>query len=275
MGELLICHEAIAAMPFYVEEAGINLYSMEELCYYIAGNTYLLGDSFMGEELCTWIEHQMGLYKLAEDLRSIHSISEFAEAILKDTGYYSAKEREEIISAIRQMEEKTDFECKKLRADLLMENRKYISAIYEYRKLLDSEDPGKSGAVLTAAIWYNLGTAYARLFLFQEAVRCYEKSYELNPLKEAVRAVLLCCLCAHDEQEFLSRAQAHYVDETGREELRKEYIQAQNGEAMEAFRNRRAEIMGLEEAGEKLRAKQAVTDMIFGWKEEYRKSSRM
>lgn len=71
MGELLFCHEPIAALPYYVEGIGINLYSMEELCYYIMGNTYLLDNSFMSEELCTWVEKQMGLYKLAEQLRDI------------------------------------------------------------------------------------------------------------------------------------------------------------------------------------------------------------
>lgn len=35
MGELLLCHETIAALPYYIEETGINIYSMEELSYYI------------------------------------------------------------------------------------------------------------------------------------------------------------------------------------------------------------------------------------------------
>ena len=56
MGELLLCHETIAALPYYIEETGINIYSMEELSYYISGNVYLLDHSFMCESLCTWVE---------------------------------------------------------------------------------------------------------------------------------------------------------------------------------------------------------------------------
>ena len=59
MGELLLCHETIAALPYYIEETGINIYSMEELSYYISGNVYLLDHSFMCESLCTWVEKQM------------------------------------------------------------------------------------------------------------------------------------------------------------------------------------------------------------------------
>ena len=51
MGELLICHEPIASLPYFIEGIGQNIYSMEELCYYITGNTYLLDQSFMSEEL--------------------------------------------------------------------------------------------------------------------------------------------------------------------------------------------------------------------------------
>ena len=35
MGELLLCNEAIAAMPYYIEGVSINVYSIEELHYYI------------------------------------------------------------------------------------------------------------------------------------------------------------------------------------------------------------------------------------------------
>ena len=31
MGELLLCNEAIAAMPYYIEGVAINVYSIEEL----------------------------------------------------------------------------------------------------------------------------------------------------------------------------------------------------------------------------------------------------
>ena len=67
MGELLLCHETIAALPYYIEETGINIYSMEELSYYISGNVYLLDHSFMCESLCTWVEKQMHRVELAQD----------------------------------------------------------------------------------------------------------------------------------------------------------------------------------------------------------------
>ena len=95
MGELLLCHETIAALPYYIEETGINIYSMEELSYYISGNVYLLDHSFMCESLCTWVEKQMHRVELAqklrENIRTEGKLSDFVFAILQDTAYCTMK----------------------------------------------------------------------------------------------------------------------------------------------------------------------------------------
>ena len=51
MGELILCSEPIAAMPYYLEGVSLNIYSLEELSYYIMHNTYLIERDFMNEEL--------------------------------------------------------------------------------------------------------------------------------------------------------------------------------------------------------------------------------
>ena len=95
-------------------------------------------------------------------------------------GYYDKKEILEILQVIAEMEEKSDFECNKIRADRLLEKGKYYSSIYEYKRILDSPDLAGQNAVLEGNVWHNLGTAYARLFLFEAAAKCYEKAYALN-----------------------------------------------------------------------------------------------
>ena len=71
MGELLLCNEAIAAMPYFIEDVSLNLYSLEELSYYMMNNVYLIDRDFMNEELCTWISSEVKLPKLAAKLREI------------------------------------------------------------------------------------------------------------------------------------------------------------------------------------------------------------
>ena len=34
MGELILCSQQLAAMPYYIENVSLNVYSLDELCYY-------------------------------------------------------------------------------------------------------------------------------------------------------------------------------------------------------------------------------------------------
>lgn len=46
MGELILCRQSIAANPYFIEDGALNVYSLEELSYYIAHNVYLLNAEF-------------------------------------------------------------------------------------------------------------------------------------------------------------------------------------------------------------------------------------
>ena len=130
MGELLLCKEPIAAMPYYIEGISWNVYSLEELCYYVENNTYLLERDFMTEELCTWIGKEVNNFILAEKLRDIMrmngKLSEFVQTLLETCGYCPRDVVQEIVAILREMEEKSDFECNKMRADRLLEKEKYM-----------------------------------------------------------------------------------------------------------------------------------------------------
>ncbi len=68
MGELILCKKPIAAKPYFIEETSLNVYSLEELSYYIYHNTYLLNQDFNSKELCQWIGHELGEKDLAKQL---------------------------------------------------------------------------------------------------------------------------------------------------------------------------------------------------------------
>ena len=35
MGELLLCGRELASVPYYIESISLNVYSLEEICYYL------------------------------------------------------------------------------------------------------------------------------------------------------------------------------------------------------------------------------------------------
>lgn len=279
MGELLICNEPIAALPYYIEGISWNVYSLEELCYYIEKNTYLLEKDFMTEELCTWIGKEVKNLTLAEQLRDVMHLdgrlSEFVLTLLVECGYCPRDTIKEIVRIVQEMEEKSDFECNKVRADRLMEKEKYLSSIYEYKRLLDSNEAGEQSKELLGNIWHNLGTAYARLFLFQEAIHCYEKAYDLNSNPESLKEYLMAHRCLRDDSGYELAAQRYQVSEELQKLYREEIIEASFATEAVEFINKLEAVEIMNTGGQKKEYQKAISDIIFNWKEEYRRICRI
>ena len=71
MSELLLCRGKRAVRPYYIASLGINIFSIEELCYLISQNAHTLDHDFMEEELCRFVREQLGLTELADALKEI------------------------------------------------------------------------------------------------------------------------------------------------------------------------------------------------------------
>ena len=98
-----LCQVQQAERPFYIEAIGIYIYSVEELCYYLHENIYLVDQSLLNEKLFEWLRDELGLKKLAKNLQDLmerdESIAGMILPIFKETGYLSA-------SAMREYAEK-------------------------------------------------------------------------------------------------------------------------------------------------------------------------
>ena len=273
MGEILLCNEPIAALPYYIEGISWNVYSLEELCYYIENNPYLIEKDFMTEELCTWIGKEVKNLKLAEQLRDIMRmdglLSEFVLALLVECGYCPRDTIKEIVRIVKEMEEKSDFECNKVRADRLMEKEKYLSSIYEYKRLLESNEAGEQKKELIGNIWHNLGTAYVRLFLFQEAIHCYEKAYQLNNDPESLKEYLCAYRCLRSEETFVRAGRKYQVSDEVLQGIRNEMRIASKSAELEEFNNKLEAIAMMNTSGQKSQYQKAISNLIFEWKEEY------
>ena len=60
MGRVLLCLGRYARNPYFVERAYVNVYSVEELCYCLIRNAYLVDEEIMDENLPDWLERECG-----------------------------------------------------------------------------------------------------------------------------------------------------------------------------------------------------------------------
>ena len=64
----------------------------------------------------------------------------------------------------------------------------------------------ENNPLLVGNVWHNLGTAYAALFLFEEAAECYRQAYRCNENTKSRNARLCALRCMGDEKGFLNAA---------------------------------------------------------------------
>lgn len=194
MGRMWICGGKLAKKPLMIN-ASVSLYSFEELCYYLYHNVESVEESFYNEVLCQWLSAELDMHELASRIRqgleSGKSGGWCMEQILITGGLYSHKQINKTVSVVQSMESTSPGQRAKLRGDRLLKSGKYRKAWLEYQKALEA-DEDKS---FQGRIWHNLGTLYARQFLFEAAGECYKRAYESGQQTKSSEAYLFALTC--------------------------------------------------------------------------------
>lgn len=273
MGELILCNQMLAALPYYMEDISLNIYSLEELSYYIENNTCLLTADFMCEELCSWIEQELAQVELAEMLGTIlkrgRTLSEFVECLLVQTGYCSRESLRKIVATLKEMEQKPAYECCKIRADRYVENQKYVKGIHEYQRYLRMEEAVQEHPALTGDVWHNLGTAYARLLFYEEALDCYRKAYQLNRNARSLEGILFAYQCLQDLEGFHKTAEEYEIPEVERSLLLKRYESAAQAADIMDFDKKLEDVFAAQKEAD---MSQKIAEILEDWKMMYQRN---
>lgn len=216
--QVSVCVGDYAKIPYYVAGLEIPVYSMEELCYCIKENAFLLDTSLMNDVLLEWIDRECGLWELARELHPlVHrqgSLSAFVIMILEYTGFFSSRCIYEVEQVLKQGAGLSSIEKRKSQIDYLIKKKKYLPAIHGYDNLLAKwqENVGETqgeilpGAEVKAAIWYNKGVAYTRLMLYNQAAEAFEEAWQLDRKEEYITAYMAAKRMELSEDEYIGFA---------------------------------------------------------------------
>ena len=217
MNKPILCIGTYAQTPFHMEKIGRNVYCIEELCYCIVQNAFLIDEESFGEDLFEWIGKECSLVKLADELKGMASkkcsVASLAGTILDYVGYNTRKEIERTESILRDNAGMDIYSKKLARADFLMQSEKYSMAFKEYEFLL-TNTPDLNNE-LRARIEHNEGVMYARLFLFDRAAELFLKAYEDEKNDESYFQYLAALRMKMTHEEYVAfiseNKQAHEV----------------------------------------------------------------
>ncbi|MFV0364247.1 MAG: hypothetical protein ACK5LL_14350 [Suipraeoptans sp.] len=207
MGSLILCHNKRAMHPYEVLRIHKKIYSVEELCYYLCNHLYLIDYTIMNHRLCNWIEAELDMSTLGDELRMIlaknGSVEQFVLSILKFSGIYNQSELNRIEVTLGHLKDSKEIEREKYKADTLFENGEYDTAILIYKSILNKEIDETVPKLFYGKVHANLGSCFGRLFLYKEAAKAYKEAYEITSDKGILRSYLYSSYRAYSEVEYM------------------------------------------------------------------------
>ncbi len=207
MGSLILCHKKRAKQPYEITRVHIHVHTIEELCYYVCNNLYLIDHTFMNRQLCDWLETELELGHLAAELREELSRNctqdQFVISLLKGSMMFSASEINKIQMKLEKLKNQKDVERAKFKADSLMGSREYEDAVLVYQAIVNGNWDDSVSMQFYGHIYACLGTAYGKMFLYEEAASAYKEAYRLCEETDMLKAYLYCCMKSKRPEEYV------------------------------------------------------------------------
>lgn len=217
MGRVILCETVPATTSYIFPNTKIEVFSYEELCYYIYNNIALVSEEYIGVAMFHWIEQELHLPDLADSLRALKEkettdLTDLLTAILTYKEYYTIPEIKEFILQIERMKGLTAPQYRKLQADGFLRYHKYLKAAAIYDEILD-QYPVIGNDKLLAAIYHNRGIAYASNFELEDAMESYRKSYEITGSRQTMYQYLLLMATVKERSDVEVMAKYYQVED--------------------------------------------------------------
>ena len=239
-----VCVGNYATTPYEITGIGQAVYCVEELCFAMKENAYLLDATLMSDVLVDWIADECGLRELSRELYPlVHtkgSLSLFVPMIQENVGFYAPEVIRDVEEVLKKGIRLTNIEKRKSQIDYLVQKKKYVAALRGYGVLLEQwkqwEAEGRElpAGKVKADILHNKGVALSRLMLFSQAAECFLEAYEIQAEEQYFLAYLSAKRMELSEEEYIAFAaglpeayEATLSLERSLEQLRKDFEEQQ------------------------------------------------
>lgn len=234
MSGYILCQTKKAQRPYFIENISMNIYSIEELCYYLYHNLYLADHTVFNEELCSWLRDELGLEhlsaKLRQNLERNADVEEMIYPLFKEINYLTYEEMKGFNSRLAALGKERLAVRMKRKGDALTENGMYVNAIQVYQKLLERNDLDEQRKGFKASVRYNLGCAYSYLFQMEKAEECFLEAYREEHSRKTLKAYIIAYSSVHDKTDYDKIMNGLEADEESKKDIKEEIRQS-----LEAF----------------------------------------
>ncbi|MEE0289144.1 MAG: tetratricopeptide repeat protein [Lachnospiraceae bacterium] len=275
MGKLIQCSSPLALTPYHFRLTDTNVYSMEEVCYYIWHNIYMIQEEVFDREFVMWIEKELHMeetsHKLACLIQDHKNLKDIVVTICCSCDYYDEEEINALIRLMDEIEQMPAYARKKHKGDTYLACHSYEKALEEYEKVFESDEILHAEKEAYGSIFHNMGVAYSNLAEFRKAAEYFLKAYEQNK-KDASLAQGLFALRLSKDVEGYKKALVDFdVSPEKQLQWEKEYTQviSQSSQCREALKIEK--LRNVMKSGNVAEYYDKVHKYVLDWKNEYRK----
>jgi tetratricopeptide (TPR) repeat protein len=204
MGRLIICNSSKAKEPYYFENAGIYVYTIEEIAYVIVNYGIRILNELFDLRLADFIEKGLDMKPLADRLKNLINSNSGVKAVVKEileaSDYVSEAQEKEILDKIDSYYRMNLIAREKLEADTAAKNKEYTKALIIYRKIMTDSEQDTLTKSQKAGVYHNAAVAIANMGMFKKAGEYFLKAYETGGTQPSLVQYLLALkLCENEE----------------------------------------------------------------------------
>lgn len=202
MSKIILCTSRQAKTPFTFLNTKVEIYTYEELCFYIYNNSVLISRSALSEKLFNWIRDELGMDALSQKLygltnRAAENQQDILVAILSAGNYYTPEEIATYTAAWEKYQKLREPEKEKLKADGYLGYRRYIKAATMYDEIIRKADDTED-RVFLGNVYHNRAVAAANNLDTEDAKTFFRKAYQMNQNQESLKGYFYVVAATED-----------------------------------------------------------------------------
>ena len=275
MGKLIQCSSPLALTPYHFRLTDTNVYSMEEVCYYIWHNIYMIQEEVFDREFVMWIEKELHMeettHKLSCLIQDHKNLKDIVVTICCSCDYYDEEEINALIRLMDEIEQMPAYARKKHKGDTYLACHSYEKALEEYEKVFESDEVLHAEKEAYGSIFHNMGVAYSNLAEFRKAAEYFLKAYEQNKKDASLSQGLFALRLSKDVEGYKKALVDFDVSPEKQLQWEKEYTQviSQSSQCREALKIEK--LRNVMKSGNVAEYYDKVHKYVLDWKNEYRK----
>lgn len=274
MGKLILCHGNLALKPYQFALTNTNIYSIEEIAYYIFHNIYAIYEDTFTKELALWIEEELKLPETAQKLNNLidnkNSLKDIVVTLLCASDYYGEAEIKEIIQIIDETRDLEPIRRRKIKADHLLKYKNYQLAEAEYMEILNSDDANLLREEEIGDILHNQAIIKLHTASIKEASSMFKEAYDHNHDEETLKEYFYTLKLGNYEEDYQKEIINYNLDSEILFEMNGEWNECLNTMTESSSYQKFKQIMERKEEGNFTIFYKEIDNMINIWKKEFR-----